>query len=272
MSEESVNETIRDFFDVRYALPGWVFIIFSLLWNRQIANILLGNLLSILGIFVAGVPIGYILSQIWYSLFYIKNNKDHLKLLDNYNVKIDLLTRRTVCDYIFNKYVDKEIKLPIIRRWTLINMLGSSVISLTVATLFGWLSAAYVMPKESPSYYFSLWIFGLILLILLIKGYVNILQEYEKMNVIAINSVLNDTFKEYSIQKVIRKSGYLNNNEVEKCYLKRIISNLFNKLNIVREKNCRGYRLHELVLIIFYILIPWIVSFLLNKNGYLDYS
>lgn len=46
MSNESINQTIRDFFDVRYALPGWVFIIFSLLWNPQIAIHLLNKMLN----------------------------------------------------------------------------------------------------------------------------------------------------------------------------------------------------------------------------------
>jgi hypothetical protein len=273
MSEESLNQTIRDFFDVRYALPGWVFIIFSLLWNRQIANLLLGNLLALLGIFVAGIPVGYILCQIWYSLFYIKNNKDHLKLLDDYGVKKDLLIRRTVCDYIFNLYVDNKLKAYINRRWAFINILGSSVVSLIIATIFGWLCATYVTPKESPSYYFSLWIFGFIFLILFIKGYVNILQEYEKMNVIIVNSILASGNKRHSILNVIRKSGYLieKTNGVNETKNEKI-NDKSKKGYGWRDFSYRGYRIHEIILVLIYLFIPLIVCVIINKNGSQNFS
>lgn len=149
------NMPPRSFFNFRYAVPGFTFLLFFVLILSSIVRSflqlltctttqveLVGFLLGLLTL-LSGAAIGFLVSQFWYVIYnrYYKEQvylKEAFGILEVLGVKKDLTT---VIDYILHKLDDKDkgLKDYIDRRYDLFNLLGSTMSSIILVLFFYFL-------------------------------------------------------------------------------------------------------------------------------------
>lgn len=180
----------KNLFELRYTIPGYTFILFIAAININLLLIFVSEVVAgsttaafggiIIGVlaFLGGIPFGFLVSQLWYLIYYFfmqprilkqvieKNEKtpgkkesklfgDRLrriggeyKQLKNRQIKPEYL--KLSFDYIFDIAYDEEtkdekprIKNYITRRWNLFNILGATFTSLILSLIVGTLMYFY---------------------------------------------------------------------------------------------------------------------------------
>jgi len=203
----------RSFFDLRYAVPGYTFLLFFILILNEVVLYLLqiltrsttsetltGFLVSILTL-LSGTTIGFLVSQPWYCFYnccfkkerYLKDvftKFKNLGICPNKRIcndqngelfgaqKKDVLI--TVIDYIVQKE-HEQLKDYIGRRYDLINLMGSTIVSIAMVLVF------YVVALFFPMVKFDWWpdvvfiVIALFWLGILYKNLVIIVEENKSM-------------------------------------------------------------------------------------------
>jgi len=145
----------RTFFALRYALPGYTFILMTILvafpkllefFQSEIPNVqLIAALLAFLYL-LSGGAIGFLISQVWYVVFnsfingrYGKFPETRKFLRKNYNLAADLKHQNVFLDYV-HRLSSKQTQIYTQRRYDLMHVCSSTF----VTTLFGLFSGFLV--------------------------------------------------------------------------------------------------------------------------------
>jgi len=236
----------RMFFTLRYALPGYIFLLtiilinwvelFSLFSGKELAA-----LFSALFVFIyllSGSAIGFLISQFWYSFFNrflfgkygvlpevnrILRKRYEKRLKKN----IDIHKLQIFSDYIQRLDGEKEMLIYAERRWDLIHLFGSTMFALPIGLLVGlyvYLVRTRIQPNQlaqivanNASYILPLVIFLTIIYICMFFGLRRALRENSIARLMIIKGVLqcreklpielNDIFPEYFETKGEPKSS-----------------------------------------------------------------
>lgn len=179
----------RTFFDIRYTIPGAGFLLVILIINLYpIIEYIQQNFTSIInlnigiGIFLAvitffsGSTFGFIISQFWYGLFWIirkynlenENKYPYNVLCNEYNISKNNFV--TVFHY-FGCIPEKEVETYLSRRWDLINLFGSFIISLFIGSICGEYIKTNYFHKElfSNILSYDILVIGLIIILIVIE-------------------------------------------------------------------------------------------------------
>lgn len=133
--------TGRSFFDLRYALPGYCFLLFLVLLNLDLLSRLATTssqvqLLLGVGGLISGIPIGFLVSQpwhLWIRLWYLRKMSYVHYLQDTYNeLKDNWVAAYALADWIFFQS-HAGTKEYVARRWDLINTLGATLTAMLLA-------------------------------------------------------------------------------------------------------------------------------------------
>jgi len=145
----------RTFFTIRYALPGYTFILITILVAYPklmdlFFQIRIPQNVEFIAAFLAffsllgGGAIGFLVSQVWYLIYNwilpakYKLNKARKLLEDAYGL-IDNFNRQTIfLDYVVH-HSNKEILTYMQRRFDLLHTLGSTLFAIFFGSLFGFL-------------------------------------------------------------------------------------------------------------------------------------
>ncbi len=136
----------RSFFNLRYSIPGYLFLIFAVITYpgvfQDISNIAGSELMGVILGVMSGPALGFLISQIWYTLVYnrkkmniYKSNKELRKYLDylhkdHYIKKDDPDVLEYVCNYLYCHYDNDRLIEYGNRRWDLFRIMGISKISI----------------------------------------------------------------------------------------------------------------------------------------------
>jgi len=196
----------RSFFDLRYAVPGYTFILILLLINvlilqsqlqclTKISDVI-GILLGFLTL-LSGQPIGFLVSQIWYSLFdrlgwRSKVMKEPFEILVKNNHVLKEF-RQVIFDYLMNSEKNQNLRYYLDRRWDLGNLLGSTAIAVLLSGFFGYLVRLCFFLSEVQPITWTVYDLGIIiiLVILFLSLWYNtrrVLREDKDMSVLIIRS------------------------------------------------------------------------------------
>ena len=194
----------RPFFSLRYALPGYIFLIIVFFTNLSTLTAILskGRSIEIFGALLAllsGSPIGFIVSQIWYILF------NHL-LFGNYKVlpKINefLKTKlgvKEIDDYhlqIFSDYVqrlstNKNMLNYSQRRWDLIHLFGSTISAMFIGLVFGIISD-YILSNYIAGLNYTISFLVFLICIPLLVGLDRVLTEHSMARCIIVRDTITN--------------------------------------------------------------------------------
>jgi hypothetical protein len=147
--------SIRDFFDIRFSYPGYIFVGIFLLINFENLLKLGGNSDLIIGIIsiLSGGPIGFLISQVWYLTEKRRRGKDvnficekldedrepNRKIFPDGITKYSYEQKVIVLDFLSKQYREKDMLYQYIdRRWTLYNVLGSTRYSIIIGYFSGF--------------------------------------------------------------------------------------------------------------------------------------
>ena len=160
----------RSLFAVRYAFPGYTFLLFViLLCCEQIPNFLDVTQFGLLYAFFAfvyllsGAPIGYFITQPWYIYFhhikkgyfwnghFKKRKKKYIEYIcDEIDKDIQINDNNpdnavVILDYLYNGSEDKKyLSSYLTRRWDLYHVMGSTEGSILFGIIFGILFKLYL--------------------------------------------------------------------------------------------------------------------------------
>lgn len=210
----------RMFFTLRYALPGYIFLLAVVSMNWTILCSLffseeLGAMFTALFVFLyllSGSAIGFLVSQLWYTFF-------NYRLFGKYGVlpevtkilrdrykkslkkEIDVHKLHLYSDYIQRLHVDKEMLMYAERRWDLIHLFGSTIFSLPIGLLIGfyfYYVIAGIQPNElvqiiasNISYISPLALLIIILYVCMLFGLKRALKESSIARLMLIKEVLH---------------------------------------------------------------------------------
>ena len=220
----------RGYFSLRYALPGYTFLLFIFLIN--IKNLILSNtdinIITLVGILfgfitiLSGSALGFIISQFWYLVnnYYLKEPKrlkkrepykELLNKIDDIDEKHDLYTIMT---YLLTSKTDKRILDYINRRRDLINSLASTGFAILLSEIVGYLIKIFILkiPEiimfEWLVYHILIIFISQILLIIIYINFEKVREEQDSM-VKLIISLKSKEFKKDI--KLARKYKKINN-------------------------------------------------------------
>lgn len=149
--------TVASYFELRYAVPGYSFILVLLAMIAPTLMVILKNNaladtgLSLLGValgfatLLGGSAIGYIVSQPWYFLFErclggalgTNGIGTPFVLLNNNFANRTLSELSAIRDFLLNKYANPMVMTYLERRWQLVNTLGSTAVSMVLGMIIG---------------------------------------------------------------------------------------------------------------------------------------
>lgn len=209
--------SVKNYLDIRYAFPGYTFILFVVgtsypffyewlqTFPTDVSKIVVG-IITVLGT----SPIGFLISQLWY-LFPIKNwfgssvygdqmenkKRKYVKLLHDNQVKKDRYSTVHVLDYLISNSNDNAKKY-LSKRWDMYNIMGSTVIAIFIGWLFGILFRNHIVSYCIQGPIFHEWVvsaIGLILIIIFAKSGMPIMRkEHEYMTYTVINKEMKNPF------------------------------------------------------------------------------
>jgi hypothetical protein len=147
----------RTFFTLRYALPGYTFVLAALLVAYpKLEPLILNNAtpidLTLISAFLAfftllsGGAIGFIVSQVWYNLFHFGVRRHSMRearelLEEKYNLTKDTHHQIVFLDHVLH-LSSKETITYMQRRFDLKHTLGSTLSATLIGSLFGLLVRA----------------------------------------------------------------------------------------------------------------------------------
>lgn len=195
----------RTFFDIRNVIPGYTFLLFIFLLFQNELNPYFKDTVSqyysLVFIFLYifnGIPIGFIINQIFYFLFEnilsngnygskFKPNK-FMRYLHGYGISTDKIKSLTVIDYLYNNYNNKGIKGYIERRIDIYKTLGSLITAVFISFVF----RVYFMKGILADFDKFLLIIGLILSFTVFVGMKRIKKEHEEMVYLILNKMIKN--------------------------------------------------------------------------------
>ncbi|MFB3888306.1 MAG: hypothetical protein ACE14S_02370 [Candidatus Bathyarchaeia archaeon] len=143
----------RTFFDLRYALPGYTFILFSILIAFPVLQEVLSSSsdnAALFGTFfgfltlLSGIAIGFLVSQSWHIIFntfidgrYGRYPQTLDFLCSHYGLSCNMRNKIFFCDYVHRLSPDEGLKDYIQRRWDLIHLSGATLFSIPLAVVAG---------------------------------------------------------------------------------------------------------------------------------------
>jgi membrane protein implicated in regulation of membrane protease activity len=152
----------RSFFELRYALPGYTFVLMAFLilapdlltLFMHIPTDLVGLIAPFLAFFtlLEGSAVGFLMSQIWWLIFNrwlrkgrLQEAREFLREKSRFSkegkeyelIQGDLKKETAFLDYIFFKTENREMLSYIQRRWDLLHTLGSTLVALSLGSLLG---------------------------------------------------------------------------------------------------------------------------------------
>ncbi|MCW4012161.1 MAG: hypothetical protein NWF07_04120 [Candidatus Bathyarchaeota archaeon] len=226
----------RSFFDVRYTLPGYTFIIFLTFtlsgfpYEDTITNIVT--------LAISGAPIGFLISQLWYFLLYQScwqgsyGRKDNPRVYMRYlHQKLGVSKRydpsSTVLDYLYHLCKNETLKGHVDRRWDLYNIMGSSFIAVLLGLLVGhlWMCDPESIIKHDFSVIisninFPVLLLGYITLCLFKGGMEKVVAEHDHMTLTILQNVIEN--KEF--ENTVFFEGYFDTSKDNKYVNSNICS------------------------------------------------
>jgi len=149
------SQAERSFFILRYAAPGFTFILISVLTSYPTLNPILRNLFPIadgalIAAFLAffsllgGGAIGFLVSQVWYFIdfLFLYGSYGRLKKLREdlkreYRLNNERFDQTLFIDYIFRRFSGNKMQLYAQRRYDLMHTCGSTLVAIVLGYLFG---------------------------------------------------------------------------------------------------------------------------------------
>jgi hypothetical protein len=218
----------RSFFNLRYALPGYIFlaIFFFVNWHTlffTFSSQTIEIFVALLAL-LSGSPIGFLVSQIWYIIFnhfllgkYGVSTKANRFLKDELELRsIDLDELLFFSDHIHRLSKNKNSLIYCERRWDLIHLLGSTISALYIGFSFGILYDCIAHTYIIRDYTFTnldiiACIFILILLacIPLLAGLRRVLRQHSMARYIILRETINElkyNNKWESVKRIINES------------------------------------------------------------------
>lgn len=217
----------RPFFSTRYTYPGFIFLLFfGAICRNDLMNIIntysdTSKLIYGFIFTLSGAPIGFIISQFWYSLFFngfffkdgygwvhpLKPFDTILFLEKKFNINIKNIENSIAAlNYIFllknkiktkNGCVETETEYDLIRNYVqrrvdILNTLGTSIISILFGLLFGLfinskINDITILELINNNSYII--IFSIIIMILMSRGIMRITREQRKMLILLMNQI-----------------------------------------------------------------------------------
>lgn len=206
--------TERVFFNLRNTAPGFTFILLLLAVNikfllKFFMNLNLPeSLVTILGILLgfitlaSGGAIGYLISQVWYFLsqkiwfdkLYVDSQIS--ELLKKQKVKPDKEILLLFSDYLHHTWPKKEIRTYIERRWDLLNILGSTMVTIPLGLFYGYVIRFIFCGFKFDSYYEALIIISSsILIVIMYIGLRYVIGEHIQMRNFVVKSRIEQLTK-----------------------------------------------------------------------------
>lgn len=166
VSIENMSESIteRGWFSYRYAVPGFIFIIFVFLFNLDtIIYILIKNpikldLAAIVAVlaFLSGPAVGFVVTQIWYLIFGKKIGRRSVRICFYRKNVREMLEKRGVrrdrfvvdADYWALEEVSPQVFNYLTRRWDLFHVLVSTALTTFVSCMVGYFGVRGLHLKE----------------------------------------------------------------------------------------------------------------------------
>jgi hypothetical protein len=117
----------RPFFNIRFAYPGYTYLLFiGLLSFEKLQSILkepVGLWETIIGflLLLSGAPLGFLISQTWYLIFGLYLKTDSEEFVEKY--------------LIVSKCHNEEVRNYVFRRVDILNTLGSTMVSITLSII-----------------------------------------------------------------------------------------------------------------------------------------
>jgi hypothetical protein len=195
----------RGYFGLRYALPGYTFILmaFLIIWpNVQMFFFQEGtrfdaSLVSAFLVFftlLEGSAIGFLVSQTWYWFYDFILRERRLRpairfLQDKYGLTQRDIHRQTAfLDYIV-QLAEKQLLAYTERRWDLLHTLGSTLVAVLLGSFIGFLIRMYWHIPDPCLYdVFVIFVF-LFFILFLYCGYRIVNREHEMMTLNVVRSV-----------------------------------------------------------------------------------
>lgn len=212
MSERSTEE--RSFFNLRYAFPGYTFILLNVLVNLRIllfffltympkiglsdtATTLLGILFGFFTL-MSAAPIGFLVSQCWYVMREnilggdcrrCRPSKPYRVLRDEFEVRGEKENLETVYNYIVHSCPISGVHSYLNRRWDLCMLFGSIGTAIVLGLGSAYITRGFIVkvPKSQqtfvnwPIYDWTIFIVSFLLLVLLFFGFRKIRQDHQSM-------------------------------------------------------------------------------------------
>lgn len=208
--------SLKELIDVRYNLPGYtvLLVVVGLIlphlidyldtFENTTVNAILGIVL-ILGT----APIGYLFSQFWYVGLYaiqVNKNKKYVQKLLEKKPSLKAEFYLVVLDSILYQSKQDELKEYISKRWSLYNIIGSSltctICGLLLGIFFRLCFTNWIIIPIKINEVIMIVLSGLFI-VLFIFGMKNIRTQYDEMLTIIVNEYLSkkpnclDTFPDY---------------------------------------------------------------------------
>ena len=207
----------RTFFELRSALPGFIFIIITLSLNPEflIALFRFAESSASFGIFLGfitilgGSALGFLVSQIWWIIFErvfhgyygCPRRKSVNLLIEKYCIKKDVADdvqkMLVILNFFIHYKTDEGILSYISRRWDLYNLHGSIFTTYLFSLLIGCVSREFIIKQQKimtikyniiPSSYWILLILFFILIPIFCLNSMNwTMAQHERMIIALIN-------------------------------------------------------------------------------------
>ena len=218
----------RQFFSLRYTLPGYTFVLMAIFVVAPQLQILFPEpkdielVVVFLGFLLSGNPIGFLISQIWYIWFKSKlmwfrcicfrkflfgkgasiQEEKRKKIRKKFDLKEDKDREIMFLDYITTFPNRDNSKTQLLnytqRRFDLVHIFGSTLVCLVFGFLFGYLIRLYFHIVNGIAFVLNFWIYdfpviiiAMILLALLILSLHNIYTEHALVSELLTWQVMN---------------------------------------------------------------------------------
>lgn len=207
----------RSLFNLRFSVPGFIFIILFLLINPGFLSkgALLGLSIEetqgfftiILGFLtlISGSTLGFLISQAWWLVWdfsgahyggtrFRERREPYQILVNDYSINNNRNDLRTVHNYLAHIKSNEQIKLYLTRRWDSFILLGSSAFAILLGLGIGYLMRIFVFKTQltnvSIIYHFFLnMCFIPLSLYLMLNAYYKILEEHDNMTILLIRKL-----------------------------------------------------------------------------------
>jgi hypothetical protein len=188
----------RSFFDIRYTIPGYTFILYFILVNLEsfvffVVKIAELESITLLGIIfgfltlLSGAALGFLVSQPWHAL---NNLFFRIRPYERVNKRIKQRFSIEKMDYKVLSTKKKALIDYLMRRWDLFNLMGAIISAIGLGTLFGWLVSLTItadfklsLPIHGEAFMIVIAIFTLIIILSLIEGMYTVAKEWVEMSI-----------------------------------------------------------------------------------------